>query len=107
MSLLDFLLVALAGWRLTSLLVWEAGPWDLLYRMRHAAGIRYNEQSEREAKTMLGRLLLCPWCTSVWVGVGLAFGYWLRPDLTRWLALPLAISAATVLLEKASSHGEG
>jgi hypothetical protein len=106
MNLTDFIVLALATWRLTSLLVWEAGPWDILARMRHHLGVRYDAESQRYSDRMLGRMLICPWCASVWCGAAMASLYLLTPRLSVWIGLPLAFSAAAVMIEKAVSHGE-
>jgi len=107
MDPIDFIVVALATWRLTSLLVWEAGPWDVLFRLRHFFGVRYDEQSARYSNHVVGKALICPWCASVWVGLASATLYLTFPASTMMVCLPLALSAVVVLLEKAVSHGEG
>jgi len=107
MSPTDLIVLGLATWRLTSLIVWEAGPWDILAHLRHLLGVRYDAQSQRYADTMLGRMVICPWCASVWCGVAMTVFYLLTPRVSVWIGLPLAFSAVAVLIEKAVSHGEG
>lgn len=60
----------LATWRLTSLLHREQGPGEMFEKLRHAAGVRYDEHSERYATTNLAAGFLCFWCCSVW-GAGI------------------------------------
>jgi hypothetical protein len=68
------LLRILATWRLTSLFVDERGPFDIFGKIRDLAGIKYDEYSRPCADTEIGKALLCPWCTSVWVGTVIARG---------------------------------
>ena len=53
---LRFVLSVLATWRVTHLLAYEDGPWDVFVRLRAALG-----------NGVLGRLLDCFQCVSVWV----------------------------------------
>lgn len=66
---LRLLVAALATWRLSSLLVnpGEAGPANLLHRLRDWAGA-YELGEDDEPRTSLGRLFACVWCMSVWMG---------------------------------------
>ncbi len=83
----------LAVWRVTHLLSAESGPWDLLLRLRKAAGAGF-----------WGNLLGCFYCLSLWVAAPAA--YLLG---TRWkerLLLWLAFSGAAILLER-STYREG
>lgn len=100
MGLMDFLVLGLATWRLTSLLVKEDGPWDVFARFRSWVGVRFNAQSEPYGDTFLGSLLVCVWCTSVWVGGYLAMAYLINPSVTAILSLPFALSAFTIFIQK-------
>ena len=68
--ILDILILALATWRISSLLANEVGPGDLLERLRLFLGVRYNESSEREAKNALAAEVMCQWCNSHWIVTG-------------------------------------
>lgn len=75
----------LATFRLTSLLVAEDGPWSIFNRLR-----------ERAAGTLLGQVLSCFWCCSVWIGLLVAV---LMLVGNLWvIALPFALSGAAILL---------
>jgi len=86
----DFLLGALATWRVSALLVREDGPYDLIARLRKAA-----------ANTMAGRALECFYCTSLWVAAPPAF--WLVGATGRWVVVWLALSGGACLLERFSA----
>lgn len=99
--MLNFLVLALATWRLASLFVDEAGPADMFLKFRHFAGIRFNEFSTPYAINWVGEMLLCLWCTSLWTGTFLALIHLLLPTLVwQLLAYPLALSAAAILIGK-------
>lgn len=79
----------LAVWRLTHLLVAEDGPWDVIVRLRAAAG-----------SGALGALMDCFYCMSVWValaGAALLAQGWLHA-LLLWPAL----SAGAILLDRST-----
>ena len=74
MTPFDLVVLALATWRLSYMLVMEAGPFDVFKRLR--------------ASTKLGGLLECVFCMSVWVALGL-YALWLD---TQWPVIVLAVS---------------
>jgi hypothetical protein len=109
MTSLDLLIFSLAVWRVTSLLVSEEGPFDLLARFRHRVGIRLvldeagqvvvDERGEpyRTATNTVAKGLMCTWCTSVWVSA-LGYSAWLLwPELARDVSIALGASMATII----------
>ena len=84
MSALDYVIFALAAWRLASLLVNEDGPASVFARLRKWAGIstvavRQEDgslQVGKTARTSLAEGLMCVWCVSVWMAALLVFGHW-------------------------------
>ena len=88
----DFILAALATWRLSFMLTHEDGPWMVFARLRAAAG-----------RSMPGRALECLICTSVWVAAPLAL--FLEQAPVRRLIMWLALSGAASLLHRATDRG--
>jgi hypothetical protein len=82
-----FVLVVLATWRLTHLLASEDGPADLLARLRARMG-----------QGLLGELVDCFQCLSLWVAAPLAAFVSRRP--LEWLLAWLALSGGACLLER-------
>lgn len=83
LSTLDLIILALACWRLAFMLVREAGPLDIFARLR--------------ARSTLGGLLDCVFCTSVWTAA-LALALWatpLRPVVMLFAVSGLALMAAS------------
>lgn len=68
-SLVLLVIGILATWRLTSLAVYESGPFDVFQRLRDRAGVRYDEFSQPVTSNVIGKALTCHRCASVWVGL--------------------------------------
>lgn len=102
MDLSTLLILILATWRLSSLLVNEAGPLDMFDRLRHLAGVRQNEYGVIYAANVAGRALTCVWCTSVWTGLGVFLFWWYVP-YGLWLLVPLALSGGAIIVEEVIS----
>lgn len=100
MTWFDFFVLALATWRLASLLSREDGPFYLFARARHWAGVRYNEQSQMISTNHLAEGVLCLWCNSVWFAILWTGLYFALNELAVWLALPFALSTAAIMLEE-------
>jgi hypothetical protein len=76
----------LATWRVAHLVASEDGPFDLIVRLRVRVG-----------GGLIGQLMDCPYCLSVWVAVPFAFS--LASTVPAWCAAWLAISGGASLLE--------
>lgn len=102
MGLLEFLVYALATWRLSSLFVSERGPFDVFQRIREAVGIEHDEDGKISVtpETLLAGILGCVWCLSVWVGFALTISVYYVPLVSFWLMLPFALSGAAIVIER-------
>jgi hypothetical protein len=81
------LVAVLATWRLCHLVAHEDGPFDVVVRLRARAG-----------DGLLGRLMDCPYCLSLWLAAPLAL--LLARRLPDWGAAWLAVSGGACLVEK-------
>ncbi len=90
---LTLVLAVLAVWRITHLLHAEDGPWDLVVRLRLWAGAG-----------VLGRAMDCFYCLSLWVALPFAWLLGAAPS-EQFLLWP-ALSAAAILLERATGRPE-
>ena len=84
---LSFVLAVLATWRVTHLLANEDGPADLIFRFRALLG-----------QGLVGRLMDCFNCLSLWIAVPAALFVSRRP--VEWLFTWLALSGGVCLLER-------
>jgi hypothetical protein len=86
-DLYRLLLGVLCVWRITHLLQAEDGPWDVVARIRRAAG-----------DSLLGRLLDCFYCLSLWVAA--PFGWIIGQTAMERFLLWLAFSGGAILAER-------
>jgi hypothetical protein len=104
MNLVEFLVLALAVWRLSSMLVNESGPWGVFEHIRYAAGVRYDEESERYATNEFAKVFVCMWCSSVWVSFAIAGLWYFAPVPLFIFCLPFALSAVAIALQETIDH---
>jgi len=88
-ELLPLLILALAVYRLTRLIVEDR----LLEPAREWVWKR------RGPDTMVGYLLTCYWCTSIWVSAAVVGLYLLVPPVMLVVCLVLALSAVAGLID--------
>lgn len=106
LSFENLLILGLATWRISNLLVNEDGPWECLARLRSVLGVRYDETSRPYGTNVFSKLWTCLWCVSPWVGVVLAFAYWRWSSLFILMSLPFALSAMAVIVDRVVADGE-
>ena len=99
MTIVHFVILALATWRITSLLVDEEGPWRVFSRMRVKCGVKYNEKNEQYATNELAKILMCVWCASIYVGAIVVLVYIFVPA-SVYVFAALALSSISMLADK-------
>ena len=90
----SFVLCALAVWRLAHLMTREDGPFDLVFKLRKAAG-----------EGFFGSLLDCFYCLSLWLA--LPFACLLSSDWVTGAVVWLALSGAASALFRISDGRNG
>ena len=93
------LVLGLATWRLSSLLVTEEGPFGILVKFRFIIGIKYDELSNPVGTNIIADLFTCVWCASVWVGLFFVIIWLINANVAIIVSLPLALSAFAVLVD--------
>lgn len=98
----DFVITALAAWRLAFMLAEEDGPLAVFARLRYAIGLRQAvvrrdgaPEVAMTAQSPLAELFACVWCMSIWTAALLAW----RP--LRSLRSILAISGGAIIIQEA------
>jgi len=99
---MTILSLALATWRIASLLVHEDGPWNIFARLRRRVGL-VNDVEIPDG--FLPGVLSCVWCASIWVGAAWTLLYFLIPTAVEWLALPFALSTLAIGVERLVKNG--
>lgn len=98
MSINTFLFLALAAWRLASLVANEDGPWQVFKRIRQRAEL-WCKKYKFCSDLGLYELFSCEWCNSIWIGAGLTLLYLWIGDSILYIALPLALSTVTIVIK--------
>lgn len=88
LTITPVLLCSLAVWRVTHLVSYEDGPFDMFRRFRSVFG-----------RSVIGQLLGCFYCLSIWVSI--PFALLLSSNWTERAILWLALSGAAILMERA------
>jgi len=96
----ELIVYILATWRLARLLTSEQGPYDVFDRLRHKIGISYDDEGEPHGANVVAEAVMCLWCLSIWIGLGVAIAYYVAPTVTFWVTLPLALSAGAVIVNE-------
>lgn len=95
----EAVLIGLAAWRLTALLSYERGPFDVFVRFRQLLGFEHDEKGEPSEwpGNTLTRAISCPWCLGLYVAAG-TWAIWEYVEPTA--VLVIAASAVMVAVER-------
>lgn len=102
MDALTIAILGLATWRISSLLVREAGPFFFFRRLRELTGIRHDLDGSILVvpDRFFAGLFSCVWCASVWVGGLLGVAWFLWPKETLLVAAILGLSALAIIIDR-------
>ena len=87
MSITDILIMSLAVYSVTYMLVYSDGPWGSIEKLRYTAGVRYDEYGNERSDTVLGQILMCHVCTGFWVVIPIVILYVLSTIIVSALAV--------------------
>jgi hypothetical protein len=88
MTLIEkYIILIVVVWRLTHLIGSEDGPFDLIIKLRRAAG-----------DSFLGKLMDCFYCLSIWIGLLAASST--AANFNELVLLTLYYSGGSIVLEK-------
>lgn len=102
MTLVGFVILSLATWRMASLLAKESGPFDVFLKIREVSGITHDDNKDvvMIPETFLAQAISCVWCNSIYIGVFWTVMFVFLEDLSLLLALPFALSSGAILADK-------
>ena len=92
------LLIGLAAWRLTALVSYERGPFDICLRLRERLGFEHSDDGEPTAwpDNMVVRMVACAWCLGLWMVLPV-YGLWVLEPV---IVMLLAAGAVLVAVER-------
>lgn len=99
-NLSEVFVIAAACWRLSSLLVYETGPFGFFSWLRDFVGVKYDDFSFPYGEWFLPKLFSCIDCMSVWVGILMALAYLLLPTTITILSFALCLSMASIVIDR-------
>ncbi|MBM7096058.1 DUF1360 domain-containing protein [Bacillus sp. H-16] len=101
-TLLGLVLLSLAAFRLTHLVVYDR----IMLRFRllfldvtEEDGEEYYVPKSGRVNRFIGELITCHWCTSVWSSAVLLAGYWYLPAIFSFVIILLAVAGVAALIE--------
>jgi len=103
MTIVWFIIIALAVWRVSNMFADtdQSGLGEILDWLRALAGVKYDDRNIpywKDGSFAAG--LMCVRCSSVWFGMFAGVCYLTNAHLTVFVALPLALSGAAILLQE-------
>jgi hypothetical protein len=102
MTFFALIVLGLATWRISALLSREAGPFRIFEKIRILSGIKHDGDGSvfYIPPRFFAELLSCVWCVSIWVGTAWYLFWLLTPTFCVAIAIPFALSAVAILLDK-------
>lgn len=97
------ILLVLATWRLSSLLVNEDGPLDIFVKLRKYIGVETNAYGVDVGQNVVAKVFTCIWCMSVWVGFLASFFSEYSVNIGWFIVSWFAISTGAILFEEVLS----
>ncbi len=96
-SALHLALAVLAVWRVCNMIAHEAGPFNVFYLLHNTLGSTFlTDELHWEGSNVLGDLIACPLCLSVWVAAPVALLF--AQDPVQWVLYWLGISGGSSLI---------
>lgn len=91
-------IIGLAAWRLTALLSYERGPFDVFVRLRTLLGFEHDDGGTPNSwpDGVLRDLISCPWCLGLPMAA-VAFGLW---QVVPLAVIVLAAASVVVAVER-------
>lgn len=109
---LTFVILGIATFRLTHLLVFEEittflrAPFVDAVNEPDASGrwVKLQYPKPYRLRGFIGALISCPWCTGIWVSTVFVVGWYLFPHIVFPVAVVFAVAGLGVFLEMAAQY---
>ncbi len=91
-------LIGAAAWRLTALVSYERGPFDIFLKLRGLLGFQHGDNGVPTAwpSGVIQEMISCPWCLGLWMA-GAMYGLW---QLEPQAVMVLAAASVVVVVER-------
>lgn len=100
--LVQAILIGLAAWRISALLSYERGPFDLFQRFRNLLGYTHDDTGVPASWPDGWReIFSCVWCLSPWMAAA-CWGLW---ELEPLIVMVIAASSIVIIIER-WNHGQ-
>lgn len=93
----DFVVLALATFKLSSMMVIEQGPAGIYAKFRDLIGIKYR-QGDFIPENWLASEMTCQYCAMIYPALILTLLYFFFPRVTIYISFPFALSTIGTLL---------
>lgn len=92
--------LSLAVWRISHLLMVESGPFRIFVHLRKLMGIEHDADDEPNLwpNTYFGQMFECPYCLTMNLAIVFGLLWIFFPTITLYIALPFAISTMALLV---------
>ncbi len=94
------IIIGLAAWRLTSLVGWERGPFNVFERFRSLLGFEHDDTRNgmpvKWPSNVVTEAIACTWCLGLYSAAA-SYGLWV---LNPWIPTVIAASAVVILMER-------
>lgn len=110
-QLITVLLISIANWRISNMVQYEDGPFDIFIKFRNLIGLTkvedlplneqllYPEDEFVHDGNFFAKLVECIWCLSIWVGFGLSLYLGLTKIIKKpWILIYTFVSSAITIL---------
>jgi len=99
MIAINVVILSLATWRISSLLVDEDGPFEIFMKLRNLVGVKFDAEGYVYGSNELSKQFVCLWCMSLWVGILLSIIYFLLP-WTIYVFMGFAFSTVSIWIDR-------
>jgi hypothetical protein len=97
---MDFLILALATFRISSLIADEDGPLGALEWLRSRIGVERDEGGQTYGTNNFAVGVICLWCNSLWIAITLVILYLWLGQMFIFICWPLALSTVTMVISR-------
>lgn len=93
------IMACFAVYRLSRLIVFDEGPFDLFLKFRELVGV-YDRDVNGRAKTSIGRLFACPYCIGLWISIVIVYFLFYPVPASNFLIFVFGIAGVQSFIQR-------